>query len=283
MLISMTGEQPWFFHWIREREKCREGYDKKLPKPWSTDPILQAYRFCNVRREDDKVTKWIKNNWRDPYDGHSNMVLAMVMARTINWPDTLAEVKFPDFSTSYFREWLEEVRSIMKGRRTKGEKVWTGAYLVSTNGHQMDKIDYILDKVWTPIYEWFTWHEDSTLEEFHKELMKFDGMGSFMSAQVVADLKYTSVLNTADDWDTWSAIGPGSRRGLNRFFGRKLEGSISTSLYKIEIAALQAAVQQYCNLALHAQDIQNCLCEFDKYVRVKNDEGKPRSGYNGRK
>lgn len=277
----MTGEQPWFFHWITEREKCREGYEKGLPKPWSSDPILQAYRFCNVRREDDKVTKWIKNNWRDPYDGNPNMVLAMVMARTVNWPATLDEIKFPDFSPSYFRDWKEAVREIMKKRRTDGEKVWTGAYLVSTNGHRMDKIDYILDRVWTPIYEQFSDPENRWLENYHKALMQFDGMGSFMAAQVVCDLKYTSVLSQAPDWDTWSAIGPGSKRGLNRFYGRKLEGNISASLYKIEIASLQAAVQQYCNMALHAQDIQNCLCEFDKYVRVKNDEGKPRSGYNG--
>lgn len=283
MLTSLTGEQPWFFHWINEREKCRIGYETGLPKPWSSDPILQSFRFCNVRREDDKVTKWIKKNWRDPYNGHSNMVLAMVMARTINWPDTLAEVKFPDFPVSDFSRWLEVTRLRMKMRRDLSKKIWTGAYLVSTNGYNMEKIDYILDRVWRPIYERFCMPESGTLEDTHEELMRFDGMGSFMAAQVVCDLKYTSLLSQAPDWDIWSAIGPGSRRGLNRFFGRKLEGAISANLYKTEIAALQAAVQQYCNMALHAQDIQNCLCEFDKYVRVKNGEGKPRSGYNGRK
>ena len=29
------------------------------------------------------------------------------------------------------------------------------------------------------------------------------------------------------------------------------------------------------------QDLQNCLCEFDKYVRVYNGEGTPRSRYDG--
>jgi hypothetical protein len=32
---------------------------------------------------------------------------------------------------------------------------------------------------------------------------------------------------------------------------------------------------------LHAQDVQNCLCEFDKYERVRLGEGKPRSTYPG--
>lgn len=284
----LTEVQSWLFHWITEREKCRVGYESGLPKPWSADPILQNYRFCNVRREDDKVTKWIKKFWRDPNDfpikdaPHRNMVLAMVMARTINWPDTLLEINFPYFQSDQFTVWKEHVRGVMKARRERGEKVWTGAYLVSTNGHSMDKIDYIIDKVWEPIYKRFQEPEEDTLEAWHKELMKFDGMGSFMAAQVVCDLKHTHVLNIAPDWETWSAIGPGSRRGLNRYFGRKLEGNISTAIYNKEVASLQLAVQQYCNLALHAQDIQNCLCEYDKYCRVRLGEGKPRSGYNGR-
>jgi hypothetical protein len=32
---------------------------------------------------------------------------------------------------------------------------------------------------------------------------------------------------------------------------------------------------------IHAQDLQNCLCEFDKYERVRLGEGRPRSKYQG--
>jgi hypothetical protein len=32
---------------------------------------------------------------------------------------------------------------------------------------------------------------------------------------------------------------------------------------------------------IHAQDLQNCLCEFDKYERVRLGEGRPRSNYPG--
>jgi hypothetical protein len=280
---ELTDVQKLFYHWIVEREKCRVGRENNLPKPWSTDPILQSYRFCNVRREDDKVTKWIKDHWRAPYNGNEHMVLAMVMARTINWPETLDDIGFPLFSKFLFAQWLSEVRVKMKSRRERGLKVWTGAYLVSTNGNSMDKIDYILDRVWTPIYlKMQVPAALETLEEFHKRLMKFDGMGSFMAAQVVADLKHTCVLNHCVDWHSWSAIGPGSRRGLNRYFARKLEGTIATPQYHREIAMLQYAVQQNCGLNLAAQDIQNCLCEYDKYVRVYNGEGKPRSMYNGK-
>ena len=66
------------------------------PYPWSTDPILTEYSFCNVYRELDKVTIWIRENWREPYADHRNLPFAMAVARQINWPDTLEEIGFPD-------------------------------------------------------------------------------------------------------------------------------------------------------------------------------------------
>lgn len=279
---GLTGEQPYLYHWILERENARRGYEHKWDKPWSKDPILQTYRFCNVHRENDKVTKWISKHWRKR-DPHPNMIIAMVAARTINWPDTLEVIGFPSESSALgFNMWREFSRSAMKVRRERGDKVWTGAYLVSTNGHSMDKIDYILDKVWTPIYERFDPRGLSTLRDFHAGLTKFDGMGSFMAAQVVADLKHTSVLKDALDWETWAAIGPGSKRGLNRYFGRKLEGPIKEVQFLGEVNILRLAIAQRCGIALHAQDVQNCLCEYDKFCRVKNNEGKPRSLYSGK-
>jgi hypothetical protein len=54
------------------------------------------------------------------------------------------------------------------------------------------------------------------LAYFHEQLIKFDGLGSFIAAQVIADLKYIEPFKFAIDWWTFAASGPGSRRGLNR-------------------------------------------------------------------
>ena len=43
----------------------------------------------------------------------------------------------------------------------------------------------------------------------------------------------------------------------------------------------QGSIQYNLGLNLHAQDVQNCFCEYDKYVRVLNNEGRPRSTYPG--
>lgn len=285
-ITGLEGNQPWFYYWIAEREKARLGREYNWPKPWTLDSIIQQYRFCNVRREDDKVTKWIKHNWRDPYDGNVNMVTAMVVARLFNRIETLELVKFPEFDRVQFPYWLENTRKKLKDYRTEGNTVFTGAYLVSTNGHSMDKIDYLLDRVVTPIAKSPMFGDAhsahwKSLSLFHSCLVAYDGMGSFMAGQVVADLKYTTVLRNAEDWWTWAPIGPGSRRGLNRYFGRKLEASIKTEQVLAELNMLKLQVQQRLGIELPVHDIQNVCCETDKYLRTKLGEGKPRSRYAG--
>jgi hypothetical protein len=109
--------------------------------------------------------------------------------------------------------------------------------------------------------------------------------GSFMVGQMVADTKYVDpILLEADDWHTWAVSGPGSRRGLNRVTGRPLDGGWNDDVFLDTLTGLRNYVNE--NLPpwmprLHAQDLQNCLCEFDKYERVRLGQGRPRSLYRG--
>src|SRR5580765_2305755 len=133
-------------YWIQERELIRVNRLQGKPKPWTDDPILQSYRFCNVHREDDKVTKWIRGNW-GMWGDHPNYTLGMALARFINWPPTLEAVGFP------VRWDPKVVEAIIKLREDRGDKVWTSAYIVSTNGMAMLKTRYIVNHVLDPIFK----------------------------------------------------------------------------------------------------------------------------------
>ena len=101
-----------------------------------------------------------------------------------------------------------------------------------------------------------------------------------MAAQVVADMKYVSPLRGARDWMTFAASGPGSMRGLNRVLGRPVDAPWQEDKWRASVRALQEAMTPALERigvhGLHAQDLQNCLCEFDKYERVRLGEGKPK-------
>lgn len=281
-MTELNEMQKLFVYWIKERESIRVKKEQGLPKPWSDDPIFQTYRFCNVEREKDTVSIWIKENWIDPYRDHPNLWFAMIVARLFNWPPTLERIGFPTMNFEILKPlWRDQ----LKKYRELGNKVFTGAYLVSTNGIKMDKIDYILDRVLTPIWEngRAPIFYDESLEEYWTFLRQFDGLGSFMAGQVVADLKFTPLLENAPDWMTWAPLGPGSIRGLNRYHGRPVDKSLRQDQGLLEILEQQKLIEDELGWLLPAHNIQNCNCEFYKYTKIKYDGGRTRSLYPGLK
>ena len=258
-------------------------FKHKREKPWTDDPILQQYRFCNVYRELDTVTQWVAEKYRR-YSGSNSFWFAMVMCRLINWPPTLEELWRPSM------EWdAEEFIRVMSRRMKAGEKTWSSAYMIRSSGRA--KHLYLAHEVLTPMWEarerLRPQYNDDSLAAFHARLCEMNGMGSFLAAQVAADVKYGSncPLMKAPDWWTWAASGPGSRRGLNRVCGRDFKSPWKEDDWLSLLQALRDKVNPVIKKRgmqeLHAQDLQNCLCEFDKYERVRLGEGRPRQNYKG--
>jgi len=261
-------------------------YQRRLagqPKPWTKDPILQRYRFCNVYREYDTVTKWIAKHWRDPHSTDPDVWFAMAVARFINWPDTLNDLGYPvPFNPKWIKEQLQK-------RTNLDLKVFTGAYMIkSVEG--VDKISYITEYVLSNL-----WQRQRSIQlksgkvtcaGLYKELIGSYGVGSFMAGQIVADTKYTYYMVGAEDWFTWACSGPGSHRGLNRLLNRPLNAaSLNETTWLANVQEIREQVNPSMEREgfplLHAQDVQNCLCEFDKYERVRLGQGRPRSLYPG--
>jgi len=120
----------------------------------------------------------------------------------------------------------------------------------------------------------------ATLAQAHALLQAQNGLGSFMAAQVLADLKYLSGEHY-EDFDTFAASGPGSKRGMNRVYDRPVEAPWTEKQFREEITHLRFAVNKLLKWEepLTAQDLQNCLCEFDKYERARTGEGEPKQLY----
>ena len=254
-------------------------------KPWTHDPILQAFRFCNVYRELDRVTIWVKKNWRVPNAKDPMLWFAMCEARLFNLPATLEVLGYP-------KRWNPEKVKDVLHIVAKKDNVFNAAYIVSTNGLSMDKVDYVVDRVLTPLWEQrarITSGFMGTLRKAHDTLVAYNGMGHFLTGQVIADVKNTKgqALAKAKDWWDWAVLGPGSKRGLNRAMGRDTHHSIQDKAALVELKTVQEVLNEEMEKAgfnrLCLQDTQNCLCEFDKYERALHDEGRPKQRYPGNK
>ena len=273
------------FYWIKERHRIFIGKKRNWPKPWTQDTILQNYRFCNPYRENDKVTQWIGFHWRDQHRDDPYLWFAMVVARLINLPESLEVIGYPV-------PWCPAQFKVSCEARKASGNLFNGAYIVSTNGRAMDKVDYLIQYVLEPLWaqrvditDAIT--SDPTLTTMHKVLVHYDGLGSFMAGQIVADMKYVAPWRQAEDWYSFAASGPGSRRGLNRVMGRPVSPTYNEAKWFANLTALHEEIGRLLIKnklpALHAQDLQNCLCEFDKYERARLGEGTPKSKYPGAK
>lgn len=278
----MNTDELW--HWITERHAIALKRAAGQPKPWTTDPILRQYRFCHVYRELDTVTQWIKKRWRDPHTNDPNLFFLMAVARLLNLPESLWGLD----TRLLLKGDMAHFKEILHGRQAAGLKVFNSAYIVSTNGRKMDKVEYLADYVLTPLWERrAALHPKhfSTLRDLYDELCQSNGLGTFMAAQIVADLKHSEQYRKAVDWKTFVAPGPGSKKGLNIVRGRDMDSPWSEVNWLIAFRPLHAKIEKMVEKAglpyIDAQDLQNSLCELSKWHKAKHGLGRPKQKYNG--
>lgn len=266
---------------IGERESIRRRRVAGKPWPWTSDWILQNYRFCNIQRERDRTTREIAALWREPHKNDPDLWFAMAVARHVNWVPTLRELGWPvPWDADHFVE-------VVQDRKRRGEKVESTAYKIRPDNRAgaegQSKFHYIAHDVLTPLWARRRTNKPRSgdrLEEFHGALMRHEGIGSFIAGQIVADLKYVYPLKQATDWWSFAASGPGSRAGLNRVLGRRVDGPWPEEAWCQELRHLAREIapelKEFGIGRLHNQDLQNALCEFARYEKLRLGEGTAR-------
>lgn len=266
-------------YWINERESIRVRRGLGLPPPWTDDPILRTYRFCNVRRMDDRVSCWLYNNWYEPHKDHHNSVAAAALARHYNLPSLLSQI-----TELVYRDGpplLSQVATVARAAKRRGEKIFNGAYIVRGIG-AVDKTEMVVNRVVRPLVDAPPKLHPSSMQRSVEALLPYWGFSTFMAGQVVADLRW-ALTGTWADRHSWASVGPGSRRGMNRIMGMNLKTPLPeqqwSTMFSSVLSACQKALPAALTERLEAIDYQNCLCEFDKYERTLWGEGRPKQLY----
>lgn len=271
-------------YWIRERYRILTKKQEGLPKPWSDDPVFQRTYFCNVRREDDKVTKWIRDYY-SPHVDHDLFEFNILLSRFLNWPDTLEKLGYLwTFRKDVVQSTLEDL--------SKTGKIWGNAYVITTHGIKMPKLAYLTQNVLPSAYAALESHRavvrGARCGAAAQALRTIEGVGSFLAGQIVADLKNTVGHPLKDSYDFTSFVvpGPGSMRGLSWFlYGHVYDvPAVNETTFINSFPRVRDYVDRHWDYSIPPidnQDLQNCLCEFDKYMRVRNGTGRSKRVYNG--
>lgn len=269
-------------YWIRERESIRLKKEAGEPKPWTDDDILQRYRFCNARRMDDKVSRWLLENWYEPYRDHPNTLYAVALARFVNLPSSLVLVT-PFLYHDDLPHW-GSIRTVLRKAKEKGA-VFNGAYMVRGNTTiSEDKIGTVVDEYIGALVKANVNVDTSSMERTHERIAAVYGFGSFMAGQVVADLRW-AMSGEWTDRMTWAPMGPGSLRGINRLCEKPIKASMSAEEFLGKLRGVKETCYKKLPVGImhriELMDLQNCMCEYDKYNRALSGEGKPKMLYAG--
>jgi hypothetical protein len=294
-----------FAAYITERESIRLRRKAGQLAPWTADPIFSAYKFTNVHRQHDHTTNVLCEQFYRK-QGHTAPYAACLMNAAT----------FRHFSLDFCLSlgWQEywnpdRIRQVANSFASHGRQVFPSAYVISNHGQKLAKLEVVLanlaalndqaqklvDGIRSPLHR-HTWqHAQMQLEK----VPGFGGTG-FMAKEVLLDTFHTHLWHEYDadggrgrptDYETWTPVGPGGRRGAARLVG--LDGGkdlpLGQALGVIMAAHRQlrqlgrpsalAAWQGAGNPALQdlvPHDVQFCLCEFDKYMRAKLGEGAPK-------
>jgi len=277
-------------YWAKEREQIRKRKAAGLPQwEWTQDPIFRTFRFCNLRRKDDRVSQWLIKNVFSQQEAFSpwSFIQFTALCRWVNWPPTLQALRDEKLWPRKTLSLINVGLAIEERRET--QKAWTGAYtVVPPKDTGLNKglaistvvIDKNLTLIKKPLLASF---ETQSVQRVWEVLKTARYMGGFMSGQVISDWTYTPLLCNATDLYTWTPMGPGSIRGHNRLLGLPLKQKPASMEAWCEMlqgwrkVLIQELGSEYEDLDL--QSCQSALCETDKYLRVKSGEGRPRSRY----
>ena len=277
MSLLQTPIRSRFLYFIRTREAARHNKDVVGgPGPHIEDPIIGTSRFCNVNREHDAVTKWVKQWVRDVYAPHGKNVLVpqVLAARIFNEPATLAAI-LPVVDVG-------DAVATLKAMRADGKKIMRGAYMMPVHGnHGGGKTveEYYLAAVGEALK--VDWTLCESLASVAERLIQLMGIGDFLANQVCADLRYTHHWENAPDWDEFVLCGPGSRRGIDRYDkvqDEKKRGTLKQSHYGQRILEIREEIwqdlddEEVWQAFRDPNNLSNCFCEFDKFERALRGE-----------
>ena len=268
-----------YWRFASARQGAFEARVAGSPAPWTTDRIIQTYKFCNVYRAADRVSQYmIRDVCYHEEDCTDEDRLFQIMAfRTFSKIETWRGVRrllgrFPtleDLGNDSLTKALEAIKLQNGGLYTAAFILCAndayGCSLKHLNHIELFRHMFIRDSLGSQILE------VRSLRELYDLLHRYPLMGDFMSYQIAVDLNYSPLVCFSEN--DFTQPGPGAIRGLKKCFQSLEDYSPAEAILWMverqqeEFARLALPFNGLWGRPLHAIDCQGLFCETDKYCR----------------
>lgn len=260
------------------------------PAPWTSDPILQQYRFTNAYRASDRVSQYLIRRviYRsDLPDNPKEVVFRILLFKLFNRIDTweLMENEFGPPTLERFQ--FAAIADLFDLARRQGRKLYSAAYIMPSTGPLGERVKHrghlklvnwtVNDNLAAKIAE------APSLEVAFNLLLSYPTLGRFLAYQFAIDINYSNV--TAFSEMDFVVAGPGASDGLRKCFsdlGDYSEADVIrwvTDRQETDPASLGLRFPTLFGRPLQLIDVQNLFCEVSKYSRIAHPLAR---GTNGR-
>jgi len=282
-----------FWYWIYERHTIyNKRFIKKLPAPWTKDPILRDYKFTNVYRELDRVSVWAQDNiiFRDDWTKFQR-IFCLISFKLFNNTDTFTEIPLLEYNNFDSKDFEKRLDKIVE----RGGHPFTDAYLTNSMAYQGMKrhtayAKHVIPFVHKNMKEFFKIIITAKKPEDiinHFKIIK--GVADFVAYELYCDLDYFNPLIMKFDQNDYVNVGPGAVTGVRWIFPNK--GNYKDA--KKVIYHLRDNQKDYFKMfgfkdfpylqnkykKLTLREIEHSLCEFQKYMKMKFKVGKQRQKF----
>ena len=286
----------WEFIYNRQ-EVWYNRYVRKMPRPWTTDPILNEMKFCEVYRENDRCSRYLINKViNNPALSNSQKVFAILVFRIFN-KDGLFDKYFREVPSVELFEASVRIKELDEAK-AKGLNLFNDAYnitqrtFVDSFRKREKHVQHLLNleriaRMWNVIFPMI--QASKNAEEVFNVIKGLNFFGNFLAYQCVSDISYIKKF-LDHNWNAFVYVGPGARPGLDSY--------ALTTITNYEIACKNVFDSQeqmfkelyqekgkdwfkvkydgayYKSPYISLNNIQSCFCEFRKYLGYKYNTGR---------
>jgi hypothetical protein len=269
-------------YWYFAAERQTIFFNKLAGKlPYTNDPILSTYKFCNTYRASDRVSQFLikdviyKGKWTEK-DHLLRIILFRLLNKLETWQELEAKIGEVSTNTFDFQTYAEALTQIKKESGT----IYGNAFILCANkayGYDIKHLNHLklLENILKPVTSAKLLNSKS-LKELVTNLLDLPLIGNFMAYQLAIDLNYSELFDFSEN--DFTLPGPGAERGINKAFkdlGKYNKETIISYMVENQDKEFERLGIEFKNLfgrKLHAIDCQGLFCEVDKYSRVKFPE-----------
>lgn len=258
---------------VEKRMQIWEQKTFQQSPPFTSDPILNTYRFCNIFRELDRQTIAFHTLLKPLENNFPLWLLNMFACRMIARPETITSIGLLSLNPQENHAWYERLMQLPRPRYGTAYVFPISTLQKSSTPTREQFLANHLAKVIPNIAnEIISWNKISVYEGIQKILPLFGFNHPFLWTEVLIDVAYQFPQHI--DLFKRFPIGPGSLPTC-----KQLNATCDASLLATFLATQQHATLLTYNekpLFLSAENWEGIGCEFRKYTNLMAGKGRKR-------